>query len=101
MARATFQGANYTMRAVVDAVPGEVDLYNNEYLGGRILVTVIGDVNGDGEVGLKDLVAMSMAYYSMPADPNWNEYADLAQPKGIKTLTDLVTLALYYGRSTP
>ena len=98
---ATFQGANYTMRAVADAVPGEVDLYDNEYLGGRILVTVIGDVNGDGEVGLKDLVAMSMAYYSTPADPNWNEYADLAQPKGIITLTDLVTLALYYGRSIP
>jgi hypothetical protein len=96
---ATFQGANYTVRAVADAVPGEADLHDNEYLGGRILVTIIGDVNGDGEVGLKDLVAMSMAYYSTPADPNWNEYADLAQPKGIISLTDLVTLALYYGRS--
>ncbi len=73
-------------------------LGDNEYLGGKVLVTVIGDIDGDGEVGLKDLVAMSMAYYSTPGDPNWNEYADLAQPKGIISLTDLVTLAVHYGQ---
>jgi len=75
-----------------------VGLGDNEYLGGKVLVTVIGDIDGDGEVGLKDLVAMSMAYYSTPGDPNWNEYADLAQPKGIISLTDLVTLAVHYGQ---
>lgn len=59
------------------------------------------DINADGQVGLADLVLLAKAYGSRTGDPNWNEYADIAEPWGIIGLTDLVTVAVYYGQCFP
>jgi hypothetical protein len=58
-----------------------------------------GDVNHDGRVSLSDLALVATAYRSRPGDPNWNQYADLAPPWGIISLTDLVTVAVHYGQT--
>ena len=55
-----------------------------------------GDVNHDGKVDLKDLVAVALAYGSKPGDPNWNPNADI-NGHGVVDLADLVTLAQHYG----
>jgi PKD repeat protein len=60
-----------------------------------------GDINADGKVNLTDLVLLAMAYGSRPGDLNWNENADLAQPYGVIGLSDLVTVAAYYGQVFP
>lgn len=54
------------------------------------------DLNGDGKVGLADLVILAQAYGSRPEDPNWNPVADI-DSKGIVGLSDLVILAQHYG----
>ena len=57
-----------------------------------------GDLNDDGVVDLKDLSILAQAYGSTPTSPNWNEKADLAEPLGLISLTDLVTLSYYYSQ---
>ena len=63
----------------------------------RILIP--GDIDGDGSVGLGDLVMLALSYGSRLGDPNWNQYADIAPPWGIIDLADLVTLAIHYGQT--
>jgi hypothetical protein len=63
--------------------------------------SLVGDLNGDGKVGLDDLVLLANAYGSKPGDPNWNPSADIAPPYGIIGLTDLVTVATHYGQHYP
>jgi hypothetical protein len=76
-----------------------------EYLGVRTLknkqirVTIAGDFNLDGKVGLDDLVAFAKAYGSKPGEPNWSEKYDLDRG-GSVDLADLVILAKNYGKGT-
>jgi hypothetical protein len=60
-----------------------------------------GDLNFDGKVSLADLQLLANAYKSQPGDENWNPLADIAPPYGLISLTDLVTLAIYYGQHYP
>ncbi len=66
-----------------------------------VMPHTVGDLNGDGKVGLDDLVLLANAYNSKPGDPNWNPLADIAPPYGIIGLTDLVTVAMHYGQHNP
>ncbi len=61
---------------------------------------ILGDINGDGVVDLKDLVLMAFAYGSTPGCTNWDANADL-DGNGRVDLTDLVTLAMHYGQHNP
>ena len=62
---------------------------------------IVGDLNLDGKVSLADLLLVTLAYNSKLGDPNWNSMADIASPYGIIGLTDVVTLAMHYGRHNP
>jgi thermitase len=62
---------------------------------------VPGDANLDNKVNLQDLVIIALAYGSEPGRSNWNPLADIAPPYGIIGLTDLVTVASYYGKAYP
>jgi thermitase len=61
---------------------------------------ILGDINGDGTVDLKDLVLMTCAYGSTPGCTNWGANADL-DGNGRVSLTDLVTVATRYGQHYP
>jgi len=63
-----------------------------------VFLAVPGDLDHDGVVGLSDLVLLAQAYGSKPGDQNWNPLADLAYPWEEVGLTDLLTLASYYGK---
>jgi hypothetical protein len=63
------------------------------------VISLKGDLNGDGKVSLADLVILSEAYRSKPGDINWNANADL-DGNGVVGLTDLVILTQNYGRAT-
>jgi len=97
---AGFALGNYTIEAVADTVLGETNTTNNILTYYKIAVTIPGDLNGDFQVDLADLVLLAVAYGSRPGDPNWNSNADLAM-RGIIDLTDLVTLAMHYGQHYP
>jgi len=87
----------YRMGAEASVVPGEVDLFDNCFVGG--LIEVIPDLNGDGRVGVQDILLAIMAYGCSEGDSNWNPYADMAPPDGRIDIFDLVTCAYYYGRT--
>jgi len=91
---------NYTISAYTSPVPGENDTANNPYIGGWVVVTIPGDLNGDFKVDLADLVLLALAYGSTPAAPNWNPNADI-EGNGVVGLPDLVILAQHYGQEYP
>jgi len=59
-------------------------------------ITIPGDLNNDGKVGLADLVILAKANGSKPGDPNWNPRADI-DSNGVVDSADLAILAKYYG----
>ena len=66
----------------------------------EFFVTILGDIDGNGVVEIKDLVLLAQAYGSKPGDPNWNSSADLNNSQ-VVDLLDLVTLAQHYGKHYP
>jgi parallel beta-helix repeat protein len=67
----------YTIRAYAWPVPGEINTANNYFTGGWVVVTIPGDVDGDGYVGARDLGILGAAYNSYPGSSNWNPNADI------------------------
>jgi len=54
-----FARGYYTISANVSKAPHEVDLFDNVLVGGKVLVTVVGDVNGDKAVNVLDLILVA------------------------------------------
>jgi hypothetical protein len=95
-----FAYGNYTISAYVWPIQGETNTANNNFVGGSVLVTIPGDLNGDFKVSRADLVVLANAYGSEPGDVNWNPNADI-KGNGIIGLSDLVILAQHYGQHYP
>ena len=62
----------------------------------RFKVRLLGDVNGDAKVDIKDLVLLIKAFGSYPDKPNWNPNADLNND-GKVDIKDLVLLIKHFG----
>jgi len=60
---------NCTVKALVEAIPGEVNTTNN-LLEDWFLITMPGDINADGKVDLKDVYATALAYGTSFDGPN-------------------------------
>lgn len=65
---------------------------------GVILVTVLGDINGDLSVNVSDLSDAGKAYGSTPNSPSWNPEADINND-GIVDKSDLEILSNHYGQT--
>jgi hypothetical protein len=65
-----------------------------------IVLTIPGDLDGNFQAQLADLVILAKAYSSKPGSPNWNPNADIDGNDAIG-LTDLVILAQHYGQHYP
>jgi thermitase len=79
-------------------------LFDGTQLAGTCQMNVsslMGDINCDSKVSLQDLQLLANTYGSHPGDSTWNSNADFAAPWEIIGLTDLVTLAVYYGQHYP
>ena len=61
-----------------------------------ITVRIIGDVNGDGRVDLKDLALVARAFGSNPTSPNWNPAADI-NGDGVVNMKDIGLVARHFG----
>lgn len=60
---------------------------------------LIGDLNGDGKVDIKDLAIAAKAYGSSPGMPNWNPIADMNGDLKVD-IKDLATIAKHYGETS-
>lgn len=91
-----FAKGNYAVSAQADPAPLEPDRRDNT-LTGKIVLTIQGDVNGDGIVDIYDAISLAGAYASVPGSSNWNPNADLNNDTSID-IYDAIILANNYGK---
>jgi len=96
----SFAKGNYTVWAYAEPVQGETYTADNNFTGGWVKITIVGDVNGDGKVNLIDVFAVALAYGSYPGHPTWNPNYDINNDGKIN-LIDYFTAALNYGKTDP
>ena len=89
---------NYTISAYATPVPGETDTTDNTYVDCWVIVTISGDVNGDGIVDASDLFNLGKAYRSTPESPNWNPNCDFNDDNKVDA-SDLFELSKNYGKT--
>jgi hypothetical protein len=93
-----FERSNYTVSAYAWPVAGETYKSDNNSTDGWVLVSVVGDVSGDGKVNLVDVFSVALAYGSVPGITKWNPNLDVNNDGKIN-LIDYFTTALNYGKS--
>jgi hypothetical protein len=93
---------NYTLSAEASIVPYEINVTNNVLTDGQIHVKMMGDVNGDGYVNIKDAALVGAAFGSKAGDPSppWDPKCDLNQD-GYINIKDVVLLGINFGGSCP
>ena len=84
----------YTLTAVATIPTG-----SSVFSDGNITVRLMGDVNGDGRVDLRDIALVARAFGSTPGSPNWNPAADL-NGDGIVNMQDIALVARHFGSHT-
>jgi len=89
---------NYTIWAEASVVSDEIDIVDNTYIYGRVMVTIPGDVNGDGTVDITDLTLVADVYGTLEGDPDYNPYANLNYDEVID-IYDLMECGKNYGKT--
>lgn len=64
----------------------------------RPVFALVGDVNGDGKVDMKDLGLVARSFGATPSSPRWNAVCDL-NGDGIINIKDLGIVARHFGES--
>ncbi|RLB04420.1 MAG: hypothetical protein DRG83_04835 [Deltaproteobacteria bacterium] len=95
-----FVKGNYTIWAYATPVPGETDTADNTFTDGVIYVGIIGDINMDKKVDMKDIGWICKAYGSTPTSPNWNPNADINNDNKID-MKDIGYACQNYGQTDP
>jgi hypothetical protein len=86
----------YNIWAEATQIPYEYNTTNNIYIDGTVKIRIIGDVNGDGIVDIKDVAAVSKAFGSQPGMPLWNEAADINRDRKID-IKDVALVSRKFG----
>jgi hypothetical protein len=68
---------NYTISAYASPLPDEANTSDNLFTDGRVHVGIVGDINGDDKVDMKDVGPAARAFDSTPGNPAWNSNADI------------------------
>jgi hypothetical protein len=87
---------NWTIRA---EAPIDLDEYpdDNNVTDGSVKITIPGDIDGNGEIELYDIVAAGLAFGATPSDTeHWNPLADIVADDLID-IFDLVDMSRHYG----
>jgi len=92
---------NYTISVTVDEVLGETDTTDNMLVGGWVFVTIAGDVDGDRDVDIFDIVRMACSYNTEEGDPKYIANCDIDGDGDIDMydIDDIVISAGNYGES--
>jgi heme/copper-type cytochrome/quinol oxidase subunit 2 len=93
----TYLRGNYTVTAKADTLPEETDTADNTLVDGWIFVTISGDVNGDFDVDIFDIVRMAAVYGIKKPDPRYDPNSDLNDDGDIN-IFDIVLAAGNYGK---
>jgi hypothetical protein len=88
---------NYNVTASVDQLPGENDTSDNS-LSCMVKVSILGDINGDGRVDMKDVSYVARRFMCLPSDPFWDCNADINEDLKID-MKDVSTIAKEFGKT--
>jgi len=89
---------NYTVSARAHPLLGEANTDDNTLIGGWIMETILGDINGDGKVNILDISAVARAFGAKPGDANWSSNADIDNNLVINIL-DISKVAREFGKT--
>jgi hypothetical protein len=98
--------ANYTLSAYVTPVPGEINLVDNNFTKpGVFAVAIVGDINVDGKVDVKDVYKVALAYGTSVEGPNpsgrtYNPNCDI-NDDGMIDVKDYYVPCKHYGETAP
>jgi hypothetical protein len=87
---------NYTFSAYAWPVPDETNTGNNAFKDCRIYVAGCGDINVDEIVDIFDIVAVALAFSSVPGSPEYNPNADI-NDDCIIDIYDITIIAVIFG----
>lgn len=91
---------NYTISSTASIILGETDTADNTYIDGWVLETILGDVNGDGQVNILDISLVAVSFRAEPGDPKWNPNADINNDN-IVNILDISNVAKEFGKKDP
>lgn len=81
---------------ILDSFLNEMEFETHD---GHVTITkLLGDLNGDGGVDIKDIAIAAIAFGSYPSHPRWNPIADINQD-GKVDIKDLASIATNFGET--
>jgi len=95
-----FVKGNYTLSAYVWPIPNETATEDNMCIGGAVLVTIAGDVNGDWRVDGKDIAMIAKCFNAVVGQPNYVPNADINNDGKIDG-KEIALVSKYYGTHYP
>jgi len=95
-----FAKGNYTIGAAAQAVLGEKDTEDNSMTDGSVLVTPVGDVDGDFDVDIYDIVRICIVYGLEEGDVGYVRVCDI-NSDGKIDIYDVTTASSHYGQKDP
>jgi hypothetical protein len=90
---------NYTLTAAVASLEDGTPSYTFTP-GGNVTVRIMGDINGDAIVNMRDVGTAARAFGSFPGDPIWNADADILG-LGKIDMRDIAYIAKNFGKHYP
>lgn len=94
---------NYTITGEATAIPYEYNTTNNILVDGTVKIRLVGDINGDNKVDMKDIAIVAAAFGSYPGHPRWNPEADVTGtvylvPDGKVDMRDVALISRNFGK---
>jgi len=93
---AAFTEGNYTISVNVTTVAGETNMTDNFMSDGQVCVTMPGDVDGDFDVDIFDIVKIAGSYGTEEGQPKYDANCDIDKD-GDVDIFDVVIAAGHYG----
>lgn len=89
---------NYTISGVADPAPYQTDLSDINFTDGNVKIRLMGDVNGDGKVDMRDIAQLVQVFHTFPGKPNWTPENDLDN-NGLIDMRDIAICIMNFGKS--
>lgn len=96
----SFVYGKYVISARATTVPYEINTANNTHGGSTVTVTILGDVDGNFNVNILDVVKITGIYGAKRGESGFNSNSDL-DDNGVINILDVVKCTGHYGHKYP